>query len=243
VLAAILAVVVAATLLWIVRHAPRYRAFALAATFVAAGFWVVLAIGFRLHDQRAPGGLDEGLIPALTALIITTTLGLRALWLNRSKATPSIQIPTLTRKPSVEMAERLAWIERMKLDPRRRRYAEMIETGDSFWSPDRVEYDLDAEATTCCAHLAPIESAMRHAGINVRLSMPGTVDAACAIDSARLSREFNLTDSVKYEELVVYDRSLEDPPQARLTCSACNSRIWVVHPSQADVHTAVFPAG
>lgn len=95
----------------------------------------------------------------------------------------------------------------------------------------RVEYDLDPLATTCCPHLAPIESAMRAAGIRVRLSAVGTADAWCRVEMSSLSRHFNLAEKVQYLELQAYDRSVEDPPQALLQCSICDSRLRVAHPT------------
>ena len=241
-IASIIIAIAAVTLLvWLIDRAPKYRVFMLAASFVAAGFWVVLALGFHLHQQQAPAGIDAGFLPAAAILAVTVGYGVRAMWLKRGEHMSSFTLPHVSLRPSMEMSERLAWIEQMKSDPCRRRYAQMIERGDNFWSPARVEYDLDPRATTCCAHLAPIESAMRSTGVRVRLSGNGTADAACKVDPEALAREFTLAPSVRYEELAAYDRSFEDPPQARLSCDACNSRIWVVHATQAGADTKIFP--
>jgi hypothetical protein len=139
------------------------------------------------------------------------------------------------------MAERQAWLAAIAADPQRQRYAAMIAAGDSFWTPDRVEYDLDPRATTCCHHLAPIESAMRAAGLRLRMDGPGWASAECRIDSNALNRQFQLPASVAYEELQDHGRSLEDPPLARVRCDLCESRIWVEHPSEAAPDTPVFP--
>lgn len=146
-----------------------------------------------------------------------------------------------SRQRPKAMAERDAWIAAIAADPRRRRYFEMIQAGDVFWTPSRIEYDLDPAATTCCVHLAPIEAAMRAAGLRVRLDAAGSARAECRIDAQTLAQRFALPDCVKYEELIAYDRSVEDPPQARVLCTACASRIWVVHPREASPNTPVFP--
>jgi len=220
------------------------RAVLIIAAGVGAGFWVVIALGFRLHDQPAPGGLDAGLLPAAIVLIVAVAMGVRRIWRNRVTGLPSISIGRIvrtSREQSRAMTERKAWLAAVAADPQRRRYAALIEAGDVFWSPDRVEYDLDPTATTCCEHLAPLESAMRRAGLQVRLDAAGSARAECRIDVPALAEHFILPKSVKYEEVAAYDRSLEDPPQARLFCSACQSRIWVVHPRVAATTTQSFP--
>ena len=51
---------------------------------VGSGIWVALAVGFWLHDQPAPNGLNEGLLPAALVLIATLTIVLRAAWQRRA---------------------------------------------------------------------------------------------------------------------------------------------------------------
>jgi len=210
---------------------------------VASAFWVVITIGFRLNDQNVPAELDAGLIPALLVLITTLTLGVRYLWPTHGMSTPAPRsFRRFPRLRSREMAEYKAWRAAIANSPRRKRYAEMLDAGDVFWTPDRVEYDLDPQATTCCVHLAPIELAMRECGLRVQLDSIRSIRAKCRINAALLAQRFVLPDCVVYEELNAYDRSTEDPPQAVLSCAICGSRAWVVHPLEAAPETPVFPA-
>ena len=140
-------------------------------------------------------------------------------------------------------AERRKWLASLAADPRRHRYAELIEAGDSFWTSERIEYDLNPNATTCCEHLAQIESKMRAAGVIVRMSGIRYAFAHCRIDADALSTHLKLPAGVGYEELHVYDRSIHDPPEARVHCETCPSSIWVKHPDVAGPDTPVFPAG
>lgn len=217
------------------------RATLFAAAGVASGFWVVIALGFRLHDQPAPAGLDQGLIPAALVFIATVSLGLRAVWLRRGWRVPVLSARREARDQAEATTKRQAWLAAMAADPRRQRYAAMIEAGDNFWTPERVEYDLDPQATACCEHFAPIESAMRAAGLNVRLAGPSTVSAECVVDPEALARMFSLPEGIGFQEWYSRDRSGDDPPHALLFCTPHYSRIWVVHAREAAPGTPVFP--
>lgn len=218
------------------------RATLFAAAGVASGFWVVIALGFRLHDQPAPAGLDQGLIPAALVLITTVSLGLRAIWRRRGWRVPVLSARRDAREQAEAMAKRQAWLATMAADPRRQRYAAMVEAGDNFWTPERVEYDLDPHATVCCEHLAPIESAMRAAGLKVQLAGPGTVGAECVVDPEALARKFSLPEGIGYQEWYSPDRSGDDPPHALLLCPPHYSRMWVVHAREASPGTPTFPS-
>ena len=80
---------------------------------------------------------------------------------------------------------------------------------------------------------------MRASHIAVKRWRPLVVQAQCRIDEAALKRMFP---SANYAEPQQYDRSLEDPPGALLSCSDCTSRILVVHPSVAGAGTPALPA-
>jgi len=82
----------------------QHRGLLLIAAGVGSGFWVMLAVGFKLHDQPVPVELDQGLLPAAVVLIATVSLAVRAIWRRRS------QVP----KPIAEViAERETWIAAM----------------------------------------------------------------------------------------------------------------------------------
>ena len=200
------------------QHCPLASCSLFAAAGVASGFWVVIALGFRLHGQSAPAGLDQGLIPAVLVLIATVSLGLRAVWRHRGWRVPVFSARREAREQAEAVAKRQAWLAAMAADPRRQRYAAMVEAGDNFWTPERVEYDLDPHATACCEHFAPIESAMRAAGLKVRLGGPSTVSAECVVDPDALAQKFPLPEGIGYQEWYSRDRSGDDPPHALLFC-------------------------
>jgi hypothetical protein len=179
----------------------------IAAAGIASGFWVMIAVGFRLHDQPVPVEVDSGLLPAALVLIATVSWGLRALWRRRSSQ--------VLREASDA------------IDAHKARAA---------------EYERDPLATSCCVHLAPIESAMRAIGLRVQAGSPGSAVAHCCIDMEALAQKFSLPVSVKYQELYSPDRSGEDPPHAMLYCETCQSRLWLVHTGEASPGTPTFPA-
>jgi len=102
-------------------------------------------------------------------------------------------------------------------------------------------YESDPDATACCEHLAPIELAMRRAGLRVSSGQRGTAGAPCCIDMDALSRRFIVPASVQYQEWYSPDRSADDPPHASLYCTACQSQLWVVHVREARPQTPTFP--
>jgi MFS family permease len=183
------------------------RGLLIAIAGVGAGFWVMLALGFRLHDQPIPEELETGLLPAAVVFIAAVALGVRALWQRRRK-----RIQLAGRDIVAEHNARVA------------------------------AYQRDPLAIVCCRHLAPIESAMRGAGVRVEPSGIKAAAAHCCIDMERLAQRFALPASVTYDEVYSPDRSELDPPHATLCCSACESRLWLVHAGAATPATPTFPA-
>jgi len=197
---------------------------------VGAAFWVFIAIGFWWHHQTPPAAVSSGFPIAVVVFVTAIAFGVWQIRMRRGHLAISLSYPRRL-KPSAEMAQRQAWVSSLANDPLRRRYWEMIQAGESYWTPARVEYDLNPQATTCCQHLAPIESAMRAVGIRVRLSAVGIADAWCRVEMSALGKRFDLSERVQYLEPQAYDRSMEDPPQAYLQCAICESRLRVAHPS------------
>jgi hypothetical protein len=148
--------------------ARKSKQFALLITIagVASAFWILVAFGFRLNSQRVPAELDAGIGPAVFVLLTALAFGVRFAWLNRGRV---IHRPNLFRRnrhpASKEIAKYTKWRVAMANDPRRQRYAALLDAGDVFWTPKRVEYDLNSQATTCCMHLVAIELAMREGGL------------------------------------------------------------------------------
>jgi hypothetical protein len=133
-------------------------------------------------------------------------------------------------------------IAQLRADPVRARFAALIEAGD-YWTDDAIAYALDANATATCEHLVAIERAMRAEGIVVKPAyLPAVVEARCDIDEARLQAEFRPADSVSFSRFIeAYERSVEDPPNAALRCSACKSGIWTTPTHEIRPTTPVFP--
>ncbi len=63
----------------------RQRGLLMAIAGVGAGFWVGIALGFRLHGQVAPAPLDAGLPLAAAVLVLTLAAGARWLWRRRPR--------------------------------------------------------------------------------------------------------------------------------------------------------------
>jgi hypothetical protein len=220
----------------------RRRGVLLMAAGILAGFWVMLAVGFWLDDRyEAPAPVTVLFPVALVVLIVALAAAARYVWTHRGEFVPRFSsIGSVSLWPSKDMARRRKWIASMAADPRRRRYAEMIEAGDWFWTPERVEYDLDPGATATCAHLAPVESAMRGAGVEVRMSGVNSVYAKCLVDGEALAKQFALPEGTGYQELQTFDRGGEEL-SALVTCDSCRSYIWLLHPKVAAADTPVFP--
>lgn len=179
----------------------RQRGLLMAIAGIGAGFWVGIALGFRLHGQAAPAPLDAGLPLAAAVLALTVAAGLRWLWRRR---------------------------------PRPRAQPVRAVPGGVSWSGGA----LDATASACCRHLAPLVVAMREAGIGVRPYGPRSARAECLVDVAAL----RVPAEVVAEQLVRQERSADDGRAARLRCTACESTLWVLHPAEAPSTAAWYPA-
>lgn len=219
---------------------PQQRSTFVIVTSGPALLWVVITIGFWINEPYVPGILIAGFLPTLIVVIAACWMAVRHIKENWSM--PSFSFKTALRNArasSRSMAEHKAWLARIAADPQRRRYYDMIQAGDLFWTPDRVEYDLDPHTTACCKHLAPIERDLRDAGIDVKLSGYEYVLADCRIDPERLKRRYRFMEPATYQEYVMNDRGA-DHPVAQLVCE-CRSGITVLHPQQARDGAPVFP--
>lgn len=226
------------TLQWL----SRRRGVLLMAGGILSGFWVMLGVGFWLDDRYETPAVVSAFFPvALVVLIVALSTAARYVWTHRDEFVPRFSpVGSISLWPSRDLARRRKWIASMAADPRLRRYAEMIEAGDYFWTPERVAYDLDPKATATCAHLAPVESAMRAAGIEVRMSSVNHVYATCVIEAEAFAKKFALPAHASYGEMQTFDRGGEEF-SAVVACEACRSTIWVQHPRVAATGTPVFP--
>lgn len=97
-----------------------------------------------------------------------------------------------------------------------------------------------AEPDHTCAHLLPIETAMRRAGIKIR-GRGRHMDAVCQVDTDGLARLFPV-EGAFYRAFMASERAQDDTAVAQFWCAACNARIGVIHPKIATKNTPVFPA-
>jgi cyclopropane fatty-acyl-phospholipid synthase-like methyltransferase len=94
--------------------------------------------------------------------------------------------------------------------------------------------------TACCEHIAPIEHAMRAAGVQMELDPPRSASANCILDREALARRFPQMGGVVYQEWYSRDE-VGQLPLTLLYCYTCPSKLWVVHPQKAAPGTPTFP--
>lgn len=147
----------------------------------------------------------------------------------------------IARADAAHSAEHRRRLETLAADPVRQKYVARMEHGE-FWSDEQIAYDLDPSRTATCLHLAPVERALRAAGLEVRLVTDAHVAAPCRLDPAALAQTVPLPASVRYsDDVPMPDRSMLDPTVSALLCDACRSSIRVVHPNDANPATPWFP--
>jgi hypothetical protein len=215
---------------------------------VAAGFVVAIGAGFRLNHQAAPAVIDAGFFPALLVLATATAMGVIG-WrrappnADGSPGSPGLtaqQRETLRLEREAFFAEHRRRLAELAADPVRRKYVALIERGES-WNDAQIAYDLDPAARVTCAHLRPIEAAMRGAGLRVQPSVAAYANAEALIDQAELSRLYP-DPQVAYSEFELGGRHYEDNPVAQIACAEHRSAIYALHPREAKPDSPRFPA-
>ena len=190
---------------------------------VAVAFIVVLGFGFWIHDRGI--AIDDSTFGFIAALVlIGIAFGIYS-WFTGIRFWPM-------RRSS------LASIPRVPYVPRELTAAE-------------IAYPLDLNMTVSCAHLAPIEKAMRMAGIEVKYQAENIyrpiVKARCRVNLPELKRVFALTDNVFYKEGYEPERFEFENPRADIFCLEClksdraRSTIGVLHPDECKPETVWFP--
>lgn len=220
----------------------------LAMAGVAAGFVVVIGTGFYLSGEPAPSAIANSLPVAIGVLVAVIIVAAKRWRPGRPRASDwgllpdgfDFHRPRLRRQRLANEAARRERLAALAADPIKRRYVPLIEAGQS-WSDAQIAYDLDRRQTATCAHLQPIERALRDHGLYLRRWAGPDTEAQCCVDAAGLARRFDLPPSVRYAEPTTYDRSLEDPPAALLHCSLCRSSIRLIHPAMSRRQTVWFP--
>jgi hypothetical protein len=222
---------------------------ALIALAAVATLGAMIGLGYLFREQIEdlhPPRMLLGVSVFLLAMGVVLVIGFNGGWVSPNRLSfKAMQLrATVQREQAERVAEHKARLARLRADPLRAKYADRMETsGGGYWSDEQIDYDLDANRTETCEHLAAVERAMRQAGMGVKWMFPRHVDADCRIDEARLRRVIPLAETIRYgEDVYGSGRQGEDMPQAALSCAACNSSIHCVGPRDAGPSTRVFPA-
>ena len=193
---------------------------------VGAGFIVVIRVGFLIHGQQAPRELSDGLFAGAVALLVYLMVaGVGQLLTRRSRVQPAV-LPQQVAAPS-------APVPRIQFD---------TVNPSPLPRPLPPRPWVDPRVLASCAHLKPVELAMRAEGIPVRVSRQLYVSADCRISQPQLLEEFGADIAARYDERHEIDRSYLDPKTAFFYCQSCQSTLMVVHPEEAREQTPWFPA-
>ena len=160
------------------------------------------------------------------------------------------QIKAEAKRATEEYRERKrVRLAQLDADPAKRKYAALVERGEE-WSDAQIAYHENPLLGATCAHLQPIELAMRAAGVVPKmLEYPWQKDskpllrvrADCCVDQAGLRRRHTLAPSVSYQEGYQPERHEHDNPWAQLACAQCDSLIELVHREWPREKTMWFP--
>jgi len=102
----------------------------------------------------------------------------------------------------------------------RRMFAARALEGE-FLSDAQIDFLLDPSRRVTCAHLQPVEQALRAAGAPMTVGEPGFLWTEWSLDGPRLLREMPLP-GVHWQVPAAHPR---DPQPGYLRCPACGSRI------------------
>jgi hypothetical protein len=110
----------------------------------------------------------------------------------------------------------------------------------AWQADDHADYVGDPRKTRTCAHLAPVEAAIRAAGIPVRPHWENSVEAKCRVDLVALRKRFGALPTVVEGDVPEDVRSPDSPRWGHLRCVACRS---LIHLARVDAgpETPVFP--
>jgi hypothetical protein len=142
------------------------------------------------------------------------------------------------------------WTAREMFGPRRVQWKPKAASPRQL-SAAQIAYLANRNAIATCAHLEPIERAMRIAGIDVQLQEFGEyapiIKAACRVNEEELRRVFQLPPSVYYEERFEPDRDEVGHPRADIVCGYClksdrrRCDLAVLHPDEWRADPRWFP--
>jgi hypothetical protein len=225
-----------------------FAGLALLATGVAAAFvWLsfVLAVGV---GQAIAGTLGEALAAVLGTVLLVigcliaaqVAVWARGRWAAREGAGRVAQrqrdLDALRRDPArshwAPLAGRLQvadartvaqWESRyraLREDPRRRAFAAEALRGN-FLTDEQIDLLLDADRPIVCAHLRPVEQALRARCAPMSESAPGVLFTPWTLEGSSMIASLHL-DGVTWDIPPSHPR---DPEPGRLVCAACRSRI------------------
>jgi hypothetical protein len=212
---------------------------------VVAGFFIVIKVGFVIHGQPEPPPFDNPAITFAAVLVLVAVLGFVLFKLVEYVRWHGIraQIRTESRRSQSEhMEARRLRVAELSVDPRRAKYAPLVERGED-WPNEHIDYAEDFEMTALCTHLAPIEREMRRSGIDVRRYREHDVTAKCRIDPPTLRSHFSVAPPIRYEEVEQGERASSDFLFAFLICDEHNCMLYTVHPDEGGAGSLpIFPA-
>jgi hypothetical protein len=131
--------------------------------------------------------------------------------------------PLAERRQVADAATVARWQARYRellAHPRRRAFAARALDGE-FPTDAQIDFLLDDGARATCAHLQPVERALREARAPMTPGAPGVLWTDFALDGPRLIDRFALA-GVRWEIPPAHPR---DPEPGRLVCDACRSCI------------------
>lgn len=131
-----------------------------------------------------------------------------------------------------EIERRLARKAAIEAVPHRRPFAALVFEW-SVPSDEQIDYLADPTALATCAHLQPVERALRAAGVPVRLVRAGVVAADRQLQADVVAR-FGLPAGIVLRDEIVDLR--DDLREQRLVCAGCRSEL------QANAYGATWPA-
>jgi hypothetical protein len=189
---------------------------------VAAAFFIVIGLGFVIHERV--GTIPAGLFGAVAAVAIVGIAGV------------IFSLMTGVRWPRIRFERKFTPAIAHVSQP----------------SSAKIAYNAGGPANATCIHLQPIERAMRQAGLKMKLNDYWAawpeVEVDCRINEAELRRVFSLPATVSYQERYQPERSEFDNPRGDIICSECANvapkpcTLRVLHPDESSATTAWFPS-
>jgi hypothetical protein len=218
-----------------------------AMAIVGPGFLIAVDLLYHLNEPRTPPELDQAAIIALPVLLVALFVLIRSIRMSDGAITPDwagidyfgLRRRRWQRESHLLTQEEHRRVQRLGTDPVLRKYANLIRQGQ-HWNDDQIAYDMDPTRLVTCAHIRPIERAMRDAGILVRPLYGALAEAACCVDGPRLREQFDITLPVWFSDDIPGDRPY-DPEGTAIMCREHGSGIWLTHPRDAKPTTPAFP--